>query len=50
MRAHDDEIGVGLPGEMEKFWALGHLSFTTQLLVTALNKRTDTVGEPISTL
>jgi hypothetical protein len=30
----------GLPGETEKFRALGHLSFTPQLLVKALNKRT----------
>jgi hypothetical protein len=29
---------------LEKFRALGHLPFTTQLLVQALNKRTDSVG------
>jgi hypothetical protein len=37
---------VGFPGEMEKFWALGHSLFTTQRLVKALTKRPDTVGEP----
>jgi hypothetical protein len=31
---------AGFPEELEKFRALGHLPFTTQLLVTALNKRT----------
>jgi hypothetical protein len=36
---------IGLPGETEKFRALGHLSFIPQLLVKALNKRTDSVGE-----
>jgi hypothetical protein len=30
---------------LEKFRALGHLPVTTQLLVKALTKRPDTVGE-----
>ena len=31
---------MGFFGETEKFRALGHLPFTTQLLMKALNKRT----------
>jgi len=37
----------GFPEELEKFCTLDEISFEKSLLVGALKKRRDTVGEPI---
>jgi hypothetical protein len=48
--SHRNRRDTGFPEESEKFCTLDKISFEKSLLVGALKKRRDTVGEPISPL